>query len=121
MILGGHRLFEFVTGAGFTDIEVRQYKLPCGTWSTGIGLLQRRLLTEIGRRERQAGRHAIEIWLGIVDSLEPPLKMSTPQWTSDFRQDFISKVKADITNTKLRLYADVYLSGRWKALIVDIA
>jgi hypothetical protein len=36
MILGGHRLLEFVTGAGFTDIEVRKYKLPCGTWPTGM-------------------------------------------------------------------------------------
>jgi hypothetical protein len=108
MILGGHRLFEFVKGAGFTDIEVRQYKFPCGTWSSGMGLSLMQLLIEIGRTERQAGRHAIEIWLGIVDSLEPPLKMSTPQWTSEYRQDFISKVKADITNNKLHLYADMY-------------
>ena len=108
MILGGHRLFEFVTGAGFTDIEVHQYKLPCGTWPSSMDSSQMQFLIEIGRAERKAGRHAIEVWLGIVDSLEPPLKMSTPQWTSEYREDFISKVKADITNNKLHLYADMY-------------
>lgn len=54
MILGGHRLFEFVTGAGFTDIEVRQYKLPCGTWPSSMDFSQIQLL--IDRQSGEEGR-----------------------------------------------------------------
>lgn len=35
MIMGGHRLVEFVTAAGFIDIQVLEYKIPCGTWAAG--------------------------------------------------------------------------------------
>ena len=35
MILGGHRLAEFANRAGFTDIQVLNYKIPCGPWAIG--------------------------------------------------------------------------------------
>jgi hypothetical protein len=41
--------------------------------------------------------------LGILDSLQPPLKILTPHWTDAQPQDFTEKVKADIINDKICL------------------
>src|SRR5213080_240521 len=114
MILGGHRLAEFVHCGGFTDVQVLNYKIPCGPWAIGppsagdslyfansdSTLTPLHELT-IDRNAKLSGRHALEVWLGAIDSLSPIFNLSTKQWNPAEKDELIMKVKEEISDTKL--------------------
>jgi hypothetical protein len=54
-----------------------------------------------------AGSHASESFLGMVDSLRSLLNMETPDWTEEQRNELSEKVRENLLDPKMRLYADL--------------
>jgi hypothetical protein len=55
-----------------------------------------------------AGRHGIEVWLGVIDSLQPIMKTVTSEWTEEQRHEFCEKVRENYLDPNMRLYADMW-------------
>ena len=105
-IPGGHLLEEFVRAAGFTDIEVKNYKIPVGKWGKGDDIHECYLIPD--HVSKVAGKHAIGVWLGIVESLEPLFRKITTDWTEEKRLDLLNKVRENILDPNFHLYSDMY-------------
>jgi hypothetical protein len=69
-------------------------------------------LLTIDRNAKLSGRHALEVWLGAIDSLNPIFNLSTKEWTTSEKDELIRKVKEEILDTKLHLYAEMYFPSR---------
>jgi hypothetical protein len=68
-----------------------------------------------GNMDREAGIHAKEVWLGIVDALVSTLNEATPDWTMQQRRELMDAAKADLKDTSLHLYSEMYTSGNLQA------
>ena len=64
-----------------------------------------------GNMDREAGIHAKEVWLGIVDALVSTLNEATPDWTTQERKELMDAAKANLKDTGLHLYSEMYTSG----------
>lgn len=62
----------------------------------------------VDRNAKLSGRHGREVWLGVVDSLDPVLRARTPSWSMQQREELVRKVKNEILDSKLHLYSEMY-------------
>ena len=62
----------------------------------------------VDRNAKLSGRHGQEVWLGVVDSLDPMLRVMTPSWSIQQREELVRKVKNEILDFRLHLYSEMY-------------
>jgi hypothetical protein len=62
---------------------------------------------DVGHADTTSGRHGRKVWLGIVDSLQPQMKVVTPEWTDEQRAQFTAMVKNNILDPRMHLYAEM--------------
>lgn len=64
--------------------------------------------TKIDPAMHLAGGHSREAFLGMLDPLRPVLKMERPELTEDQVNELCEKVRENILDPKMRLYADLW-------------
>ena len=116
-IVGGHRLEEFVRGAGFIDIQVKMYNVPIGTWPSGNQFISGLRLIDLNFK--LAGKYTAGICTSAVESLAPIYAKLTPNLSSQDRGEFLEEVKKNMLNNEFHLYMILYACHGETVLILD--